>query len=80
MRNHNYPIILGHKYKKGILALRNGEHGFRFMICRLKKEYQTGKQFDLGDIENVEQEIWFADRQALETTVNVMNKVLKDWR
>ena len=78
MRNHNYPIIFGHKYRKGILALRDGEHGFRFLFCRLNKEFQTGEEFDLSDIESVEQEIWFTDRQALETTVNVMNKVLMD--
>lgn len=80
MRNHNYPIILGHKYRKGILALRNGEHGFRFMFCRLNKECQTGEEFDLDDIENIETEIWFVDRKSLEITVSVMNKVLKDWK
>ncbi len=80
MRNHNYPIILGHKYRKGILALRNGEHGFRFMFCRLNKECQTGEEFELDDIENIEMEIWFVDRKSLEITVSVMNKVLKDWR
>lgn len=78
--SHNYPIVLGHKFKKGILALRHGEGGFRFLICRLKKEYQTGDQFQFKDIESVEKEIWFADRESLEMTVGLMNKVLKDWR
>lgn len=77
MKNYNYPIIIGHQYKKGILALSNGENGFRFLICRLKKEYQTGTEFDLNDIENVEQEIWFSDRLALETTIYAMKKILQ---
>lgn len=78
--SHNYPIILGHKFKKGILALRHGEGGFRFLICRLKKEHQTGDKFKLQDVESVEKEIWFTDRESLEMTVGLMNKVLKDWR
>lgn len=80
MKSRNYPIVLGHPFRKGIIALRNGEHGFRFLICRLKKEYKTGEEFDLADVESVEQEIWFHDRQTLETTVNVMNQALKAFK
>lgn len=80
MNDRNYPIVLGHQFRKGILALRHGEKGFRFLICRLKKEYQTGEEFDLGDIESIEKELWFSDRETLETTVKIMNKVLKDWK
>lgn len=72
MKNHNYPIVLGHQYRKGILAVKDGEHGVKFMICRLKKEYKTGEEFNLYDVENVEQEIWFADRETLKATVDVM--------
>lgn len=77
MKNHNYPIILGHEYKKGILVLRNGEHGFRFLICRLKNELPSGSEFGLDDVKNVEQEIWFSDRSTLETAIDLMKKVLK---
>ena len=80
MSTTNYPIVLGHRFKKGILAFRNGKGGFRFLICRLKKEYQTGDEFKFQDVESVEKEIWFTDRESLEMTVGLMNKVLKDWR
>lgn len=50
------------------------------LVCRLKKEYRTGDEFELEDIESVEKEIWFADRKTLELTAGVMNKVLKDWK
>lgn len=80
MKSKNYPIVLGHGFKKGILAFRHGEGGFCFLICRLKKEYQTGDEFEFNDIESIEKEIWFSDRESLETTVGLMNKVLKDWR
>ena len=76
----NYPIVLGHRFKKGMLAFRNGKGGFSFLICRLKKEYQKGDEFEFKDIESVEKEIWFTDRDSLEMTVGLMNKVLKDWR
>jgi hypothetical protein len=72
MKNHNYPIVLGHQYRKGILAVKYGEHGVKFMICRLKKEYNTGEEFNHDDVKNVEQEIWFADRETLKTMIDVM--------
>ena len=80
MKTRDYPIILGHQYRKGIIAIRHGESGIKLIICRLKKEYQTGERFDLEDVESVEQEIWFSDRETLQTTVDVMNQVLKDWK
>lgn len=76
----NYPIVLGHKFRKGLIAFREPEGGCRFLLCRLKKEYRTGDEFELEDIESVEKEIWFTDRKALELTAGVMNKVLKDWK
>jgi len=78
MKDRNYPIILGHRFRKGILAIRDGT-GFNFLICRLKKEYQTGERFDLSDVESIEKEICFCDRETLETTVKVMSQVLKLW-
>lgn len=72
MKNYNYPIVLGHQYRQGILAIKDGEHGAKFMICRLKREYKTGEEFNLDDVENVEREIWFADRETLKATVDVM--------
>ena len=77
MKNRNYPIIIGHKYKKGIMALRDG-NGFRFLVCRLSKECKTGDVFDLSDVESVEVELWFTDRKALETTVGMMNRILTE--
>ena len=76
-KDRNYPIILGHQYRKGILALRCKDGGFHFLICRLEKEYKTGEEFDLGDVKSIEKEIWFSDRETLETTVKVIQKVLK---
>ena len=78
MKSRDYPIILGHEFRKGILAMRDGK-GFRFLICRLKKEFQTGEEFGFEDVKSVETDIRFCDRETLETTVKVMNKVLDMW-
>ena len=76
MHNRNYPIVLGHDYNNGVLILRHGD-GFRFLIFRLKGEHPSGSEFDLGDIESIRQEIWFADRKTLEITISVMKAALK---
>lgn len=57
-----------------------GGQGLRLLICRLKKEYEAGETFEYGDVENVEAEIWFCDRETVQVTVNVLEKVLKDWK
>ena len=75
----DYPIVLGHQFRKGILALRDKGDGFKFLICRLKKEYPTGDRFDLKDVKSIEHEIWVADRDTLETIIKVMKEALEIW-
>lgn len=79
MGSKNYPIILGRQYRKGILAVKDGS-GFKFVFCRLKKEYEAGEKFEPEDIESVEKELWFCDRESLEITVKIMNEVLEMWK
>lgn len=79
MTNRNYPIILGHRYNKGLIVMPDGS-GIRLLICRLKKEYPTGARFEKEDIKNVELDIRFSDPETLETTVRVLTEALNIWR
>jgi len=82
MKDRNYPIILGHQYRKGVMAVRNyrGLGGYAVLLCRLKKDYQTGEVFGLEDVKSVETELVFTEREALEITVRTMNKILDEWK
>ena len=76
--NRHYPIILGHKFRKGILISKAPEdEGYKLAICRLKKDYQTGDKFDLDDVESIEQEIWFSARETVQTIINALTEALE---
>ena len=78
MKNRDYPIILGHRFRKGILVYRpRNEDGYRLLICRLKQDYPAGEAFALDDVSSVESEIWIDNRETMQTIVNVLNQVLE---
>lgn len=78
MKNHNYPIILGHQYRKGVIISRFPDKGgLSLMICRLNRECETGEEFGFADVQNIEQEIWFADEQTVETVIKALQTVLE---
>ena len=78
MKNRDYPIILGHKFRKGILVYRpRNDDGYRLLICRLKQDYTTREGFALDDVSSVESEIWIDNRKTMQTIVNVLNQVLE---
>jgi hypothetical protein len=79
----NLPIIIGHKYRKGIFGFRNrmfGGDGYDLAIVRLKKQYATGQPFDLNDMDGAECILHFCDRESLQLTADVINRVLKGWK
>ena len=77
--NSNYPIIIGHKFKKGLFAFRK-DGGFNVWIVRLKKQYESGENFNIGDIKSIEAELRFCDRESVQVTVKVLSDILKDWK
>lgn len=83
MKRRDYPVIIGHKYRKGIFAFRNlmfGGGGFDLAIVRLKRQYESGEPFDLADMDGAEVILHFCDREALQLTADVINRVLKNWK
>ena len=77
--NSNYPIIIGHKFKKGLFAFRK-DGGFNVWIVRLNKQYESGENFDIGDIKSIEAELRFCDRESVQAMVKVLSNILKDWK
>ena len=77
--NSNYPIIIGHKFKKGLFAFRK-DGGFNVWIVRLKKQYESGENFNIGDIKSIEAELRFCDRESVQAMVKVLSDILKDWK
>ena len=79
MTNRNYPIILGHDFRKGYVVVKKpDEKRASLIIVRLKKDYPSGEEFDPKDIESAEVELIFCNREAIKTLVDVLQRVLDD--
>ena len=78
MVNHNYPIILGHDYSKGLLCIRSKMGGYDLYIVTLKKEYKTGEQYDFSDVERVHCVLHFCDKSSVEETIKCLQWILKN--
>ena len=75
------PVVIGKYMRKGIFALRDiRQGGFNVAIVRLNKDYDSGDNYDLSDMESIETVLHFGDRESVKITVDILNKILKDWK
>ena len=75
------PVQIGHNLRKGMLAYRNIKNGgFTVMIVWLKKDYSSGAEYDLEDIDKIDTVLHFCDKESMESMVKLLTKILKDWR
>ena len=75
------PITIGKHLRKGIFALRDvRQGGFNACIVKLNKDIDSGDNYDLSDMESIETILHFGDRESIQITVDILNKILKDWK
>lgn len=76
------PIMIGKNLKKGILAMRSKQGGFDMLIVWLdkKKEYESGQEYDLEDVDKVNAILHFCDRESVENTIRALEWILKQWK
>lgn len=74
------PIQIGKNLRKGLFAFRDIKlGGFNVCIVWLKKEYQSGEEYDISEIEEINAILHFCDKESVERTIEVLNRILKDW-
>ena len=71
------PIIIGHKYRKGIFCIRSNMGGYDMYIVTLRSDYQTGEKFDMSEIEQIHTVLHFCDRSSVEETIKALEWILK---
>ena len=79
MMPRSYPIVIGHKYKKGLVGVPMGG-AFDLWVVRLVRDYETGETFDMEDITQVQAILRFTDRGSVQMMANVCAKAARDWR
>lgn len=79
MKGRNYPIVLGHPFRKGIIVgKRPLEHGSVY-LCRLNREIPEGAEFEKKDIESVEAELWFTTKSSVDITIEMLRRLRDAW-
>lgn len=78
MIRRGYPVIIGKNLKKGILT---GEKDGRrsLIIVWLKRQFKTGESFKLEDVEKVDTQLWFCDKESLKATIDALTELYDDW-
>ena len=78
MIRRGYPVIIGKKLKKGILT---GEKDGRriLLIVWLKRHFETGEKFELEDVEKVDTQLCFCDKESLKATIDALTGLYDDW-
>ena len=75
------PVVIGKYMRKGIFALRDVKQGgFNVAIVKLNKDVDSGGNYDLSDLDSIETILHFGDRESVQITVDILNKILKDWK
>lgn len=78
-RKADLPIIVGSNLKKGLMCMRV-RNGYELWIVWLKKDFQTGEQFELSDIDKVQSIIHFTDKTAVQNTIDALASMIKPKR
>lgn len=75
------PIILSHDTHTGIMVFPNRKMGGRdVLIVGLNRDGPSGETFEMDDIDWIKSVLHFSDIGALQITVDVLEKGLKQWR
>ena len=75
-RKTDLPIIVGSNLKKGLICMRV-KSGYDMWIVWLKRDFQTGEQFELEDIDKLQTVIHFTDREAVQNTIDALTAMIK---
>ena len=76
-RRSNLPIMIGKRLRKGIFAFRDVKKGgYNLCVVWLKKEYESGEEYDMADIDKFDAVLHFCDKESIEQTIKVLQWML----
>ncbi len=72
---NDLPIIIGKGHRKGIFGYVDKGCRAVVNIVWLKKDIDHGKDFELEDIDKLNATLWFCDRESVDQTITVLEKL-----
>ena len=80
-RKADLPIMLGKNLRKGIVAYRNDKMGgYDLAVLWLKREYPTGAEYSMDDVDKLDAVLHFCDRSSIIETIAELQWMLDQWK
>lgn len=74
------PVMIGKHLQKGLIAFPNRKFGgYDLCVVWLNKDFDTGDEFEMTDIDNINAVLHFCDLEGVEATIRVLEAVRKGW-
>jgi hypothetical protein len=76
-KKSDLPIVIAKNHHKGIMGWLDQGRRAVVMIVWLNKDIPHGREFQFADIEKIDATLWFCDRESVEQTIKVLEKLKK---
>ena len=77
-KKSDLPIVFAKDNRKGIMGWLDKGRRAVVMIVWLNKDIPHGQEFQFSDIEKSEATLWFCDRESIDQTIAILEKLKKD--
>jgi hypothetical protein len=76
-RKWDLPIVIAKNSRKGIMGWLDRDRRAVVSIVWLNKDVPHGEEFQLADIDKTNAVLWFCDRESIDQTIKVLEKLKK---
>lgn len=76
-RKGDLPIVIAKNIRKGIMGWLDRDRRAVISIVWLNKDVPHGKEFQFADIDKLDAVLWFCDRESIDQTIKVLEKLKK---
>ncbi len=72
-----YPVMIRQGLRKGIFAAKV-PHGWDMWIVWLNRECESGETFELKDIDGIDAQLHFGDKESVQRVINVLEWMINE--
>ena len=76
-RKTDLPIVIMKGKRKGIMGWLDKDRKAIVSIVWLNKDIPHGEEFQFTDIDKLDATLWFCDRESIEQTIRILEKLKK---
>lgn len=76
-RKADLPIVIKKNKRKGIMGFLDRNRRAIVSIVWLNKDVPHGEEFQIADIDKLDATLWFCDRESIEQTIEILEKLKK---